>query len=96
MKAARFDSDRILRCCAGKLRIDFRHGPECNGWFTLDGMKTRRITVPHGRKPVPPGTFASMARQLRLTPAEFASVVDCTTTLEEYTATLRRRRSGPE
>jgi hypothetical protein len=94
MKAARFDSDQIMRCCTRKLRIEFRQGPECNGWFLLDGLKACRITVPHGRKPVPPGTFGSMARQLHLAPAEFALLLDCTTSLPEYAALLRQRRGG--
>lgn len=92
MKAAHFDSDEVLRCCKGKLGIQFRQRGECNGWFVLDGLKKCRITVPQGRKPVPPGTLASMARQLRIGVQDFPLLVSCTMSRQQYEDTLRSQR----
>jgi hypothetical protein len=74
----------VKRCCEVKLGVSFRPGHECNGWVEINGQKAARITVPKGRKPIPPKTYKSMARQLKLTVSEFDRLLRCPLTADEY------------
>jgi len=67
----------VKKCCEKKLGIEFRAGNEFNGWLILNGKKTARITIPKGRKPIPPKTYKSMALQLKLTVDELDRLLDC-------------------
>ena len=73
-----------------KLKIKFRKGKELNGWFILEGKKTARITIPKGRKPIPPKTYKSMASQLKLSIIEFDNLLECPLTRCDYEAILKR------
>lgn len=84
MKNAKFNTKDVKDVCEKKLHIEFRDGGEFNGWFWLDGKKAKRITVPKGRKPIPPKTYQSMARQLGLQVGQFDSLLECPLKLKEY------------
>ena len=64
MKNNEYNTLRVKTACENKLGITFRDGAEFNGWFVHEGKRIARVTVPHGRKPIPPKTYASMASQL--------------------------------
>jgi hypothetical protein len=84
MKNSKFHTSRVKSVCENKLEIKFRNGKEFNGWFWLDGIRTKRITVPKGRKPIPPKTYKSMASQLGLSVDEFDSLLECPLKLKGY------------
>ena len=89
MKNAQYDSRDIKKTCEKKLKIIFTDAKEYNGWYWLDGVKVLRITVPKGRKFVPPGTYANMARQLKLKTGEFDQLLDCPLKKEPYDKLIR-------
>lgn len=93
MKNAKFHTRDVKRTCEHKLRIEFRSGKEYNGWFLLNGKKAARITIPKGRKPIPPKTYKSMATQLRLTVQQFDQLLECPLTEEQFTQILSEQAS---
>lgn len=90
MKNSKFHTNDVKSKCESKLKIKHRKGKELNGWFVLDGKKTARITIPKGRKPIPPKTYKSMALQLKLTTAEFDNLLECPLTLRDYKEILKK------
>ena len=92
MKHASRRCHEILATCKTKLGIEFRKGKELSGWFSINGQKAVRITVPKGRKPAKLGTYRSMARQLQLTSSEFDDLLDCPLKREPYIRLLRQRK----
>jgi hypothetical protein len=94
MKNAEYRCNDVKRICENKLQIPFRSGKEFNGWFVLEGRRSARITVPKGRKDIPPGTYRSMARQLFLTVEQFDLLLDCPLKYGEYIAILKYRQQG--
>lgn len=94
MKNAQYDTYDVKGICETKLRIEFRDGKEWNGWFQMDGKKFCRVTVPKGRKFIPPGTYKSMARQLNLTTGQFDALLDCPLTLEKYQEIIKNQQKG--
>ena len=91
MKNSNFNCHDVKTCCENKLNIDFRGGGELNGWFILNGKKVARITVPKGRKFIPPGTYKTMAKQLKLNIAEFDDLLECPLKKEKYEEILRSK-----
>lgn len=91
MTRAQHDSADLKRRCEGKLGIVFRDGKEFNGWFIHNGKKICRITVPKERKPLKPGTFGNMARQLNISAGQLDDLVQCPFGLAGYLAVLRER-----
>lgn len=89
MKNSKYSTSDVKKQCENKLDIEFRSGGEFNGWFWLDGKKTARITVPKGRKPIPPKTYKSMATQLKLAVEDFDDLLECPLTKEKYERKLR-------
>ena len=90
MKNSSFNTHDVKKCCENKLNIDFREGKEFNGWFYLGAKKTARITVPKGRKPIPPKTYKSMAKQLKLNAEEFDELLECTLLHGGYEKIVRK------
>jgi hypothetical protein len=91
MKNAQFHTNNVKSVCENKLEIDFRSGKEYNGWFWLNGKKKKRITIPKGRKPIPPKTYKTMALQLGLHVNEFDSLLECPLTKESYEQLISER-----
>jgi hypothetical protein len=91
MSNGSFNTLDVKRVCETKLEINFRDGKEYNGWYSLDGRKAVRITVPKGRKDIPPKTYSSMANQLLLTEEEFKSLLECPLSHEAYVEILRKQ-----
>lgn len=89
MKNADYNTLRVKTVCEHKLNISFRDGGEFNGWFEYEGRKVARVTVPHGRKPIPPKTYKSMAKQLNLTVEQFDELLDCPLKFEDFLDILR-------
>ena len=80
----------VKRVCENKLKIDFKKGgKEFNGWYTLDGKKVARITVPKGRKDIPLGTYSAMARQLKLHHSDLDRLLACPLTKTQYDDLIR-------
>jgi hypothetical protein len=90
-----YDTHKVRTVCERKLLIDFRNGKEANGWFLLDGKRAARVTVAHGRKPIPPKTYKSIANQLSLTIDELDELLDCTLKFGPYAQLLRTRKNLP-
>ena len=90
MKNAQFDTGNVKYTCENKLQVRFRKGKEFNGWFWLDGKKAKRVTIPKGRKPIPPKTYKSMARQLGLNTSQFDDLLECPLDKEGYEQILRQ------
>ena len=84
MKNTAFDTNDVKHCCENKLRVPFRGGKEFNGWVTINNKKFARITVPMGRKDIPPKTYKLMAKQLKLTTEQFDSLLECLLNWEQY------------
>lgn len=84
MKNAQYNTSHVKDVCEKKLGIVFRSGGELNGWVVADGRKIARLTVPKGKKPIPPKTYQSMAKQLRLATKDFDRLLDCPLSREAY------------
>ena len=84
MKNSKFNVSDIKKIGEKKLHIEFRKGKEFNGWFKLNGKKAKRLTVPKGRKGIPPKTYKTMAKQLGLDVSEFDDLLECPLTKEKY------------
>jgi hypothetical protein len=84
MDNSKFHTFDVKRICENKLRIEFRSGKEYNGWFYKDSRKFARITVPKGKKPIPPKTYKSMAAQLKLTIKQFDDLLNCPLLYKDY------------
>ena len=96
MKNNNFDMRDVKKTCENKLDIDFRSGGEFNGWIWLDNKKVARITIPKGRKGIPPKTYKSMANQLKLNVEDFDSLLECPLSKEKYFIKLREKLSEQE
>jgi hypothetical protein len=84
MLSGRFNTEDVARICTRKLGIQFRMSGERNGWYIYEGRRVARITVAHGRKPIPPKTYKSMATQLKLTVDQFDELLSCPMSGAEY------------
>ncbi|MBI2916435.1 MAG: hypothetical protein HYY01_00430 [Chloroflexi bacterium] len=81
----------VTRAYEHKLGLDFRSGSERNAWYTVDGRKTHRLTLPHGHSgDIRPGTLSKVVNQCRLTPWEFDALVQCPMSAADYEAKIRR------
>lgn len=89
MKNTSFNTNDIKKRCEIKLQIEFREAKEFNGWFRLEGKKITRITVPKGKKFVPPKTYKSMANQLKLKVDQFDDLLECPLKKDGYEEILR-------
>ncbi len=84
MKNTQFNAKAIKKVGENKLDIEFRSGKEFNGWFKLKGIKTKRITIPKGRKGIMRKTYSSMAKQLGLSVSNFDLLLECPLTKIKY------------
>lgn len=91
MKNTQFHTKDVKSTCERKLQIEFRASKEYNGWYIFNGKKAARITIPKGKKPIPPKTYKSMANQLCLTVKEFDELLNCPLTGEEYEKILSKK-----
>ncbi len=91
MRNSSYNTQDVKTCCENKLGINFRSGKELNGWFWLQGKKACRITIPKGRKSIPPKTYKSMANQLKLTVDEFDFLLKCDLTKIDYQEIIAKR-----
>lgn len=91
MKNMKFSTADVKRRCEKKLDIEFRSGKEFNGWFILNGLKVARLTVPKGKKPIPPKTYQSMASQLKIAVTEFDELLECPLGREEYEEIIKAK-----
>lgn len=89
MKNNDYNTIRVKTVCENKLSITFRDGGEFNGWFVYGGKRIARVTVPHGRKPIPPKTYKSMATQLKLSVDEFDRLLDCPLSYTHFVTLLK-------
>ncbi|MBN1270895.1 MAG: hypothetical protein JXB26_01375 [Candidatus Aminicenantes bacterium] len=81
----------VKKKCEEKLNISFRDGKEFTGWVKKNSKKIARITVPKGRKYIPPGTYSFMAKQLKLSVSEFDSFLDCEFKYDKYICIIKDR-----
>jgi hypothetical protein len=91
MKNGKFSTNHVKHVCERKLSINFRVTKECNGWVVFQNVKLSRITVPNGRKPIPPKTYKNMACQLNLTTDELDDLLECPLTTERYFKLLKEK-----
>ena len=90
MQNNKYTAHDIRQICSTKLKLAFKGNSEQNAWYSLDGRKVCRLTVPHGRKNVKPKTYGSMARQLKLTVVQFDELLECSLQRAGYDAIVRR------
>ncbi len=91
MKNSIYNSHDVKQKCENKFNIEFRATKEFNGWYIYNNKKVARITVPRGRKYLPPKTYKSMASQLKLTVDEFDEFLDCPLDKNKYNILLQDR-----
>ena len=84
MLNSKFHTLDVKKVCEKKLHIHFKSGKEFNGWFILNNKKIKRITIPKGRKPIPPKTYKAMANQLGLNINDFDKLLECPLEKDEY------------
>jgi hypothetical protein len=89
MKNSNYHTHDVKKICENKLEIIFKkitgnRSDHFNGWFYFEGKKSKRITISKGRKPIPPKTYSSMAKQLGLNTQQFDSLLECPLTLNDY------------
>ena len=85
MKNSSYHTHDVKKCCENKLEIDFRkRGKEFNGWYYFDDKKTARITIAKGRKPIPPKTYKTMAKQLKLSITDLDDLLECPLNKNKY------------
>lgn len=94
MKNSDYNTLDVKARCESKLGISFKNtqgkrAPHFKGWFVLDGKKTQRITIPKGRKPIPPKTYGSMAKQLGIEIEKFDDLLDCPLEYDEYVKLIK-------
>lgn len=78
MNHARYHSGDVAKVCKAKLGAQFRKGgKELNADVFHDGRKVARITVPKGKKSLPPKTYSRMAQGLHLSTGQFDALMDC-------------------
>ncbi len=92
MKNSSFNSLQVKTKCENKLKIKFRKSGELNGWFEHNGKKIARITIPQGRKFIPPKTYTSMASQLKISVDDFDLLLECPLKYEEYIKKLELKK----
>jgi hypothetical protein len=81
----KYKCNQIKAICENKLNIEFsKKSKEFNGWYHKNGKGFARVTIPHGRKNAPKGTYKSMAHQLLLEISEFDLLLYCTLKNEDY------------
>ena len=92
-------STRELARCLQRLGFveEPKRGKGSHRWFTflLDGMKTRTMLPAH-EKDVPPKTYMSILRHIRLHQSEFRRACRGKLSAEEYAQLLRARRSDTD
>ncbi len=84
MKNASYNTYEVKKILENKLGLRFEGKPELKGWYKLKNKKVARVTVPKGRKFIPPKTYSSMARQLLLDVKQFDKLLDCYIKKNEY------------
>lgn len=84
----KYNTHTVKSRCENKLKINFRKNKEFNGWFEYDGRKICRITIPTGRKPIPPKTYKSFANQLKVSVDFFDGLMRCPNSYKEYIEAL--------
>lgn len=91
MKNGNFSCHDIKHVCEKKLGIIFRNNGEFNGWVMWSTTRIARITIPHGRKFLPPKTYQSMAHQLKISVPEFDEFLACPLTRDRYFEILKEK-----
>ena len=89
MDNSQYDTRDVKRICGNKLGIEFskhsgKRAPHYTGWFYKNGQKLKRITVAKGRKPIPPKTYKTMAKQLGIQVKEFDLLLECPFIYKDY------------
>jgi hypothetical protein len=83
------DKQRVWNAIAQKLGLETRTGKERNAWFTWEGRRILRVTVPKGRGEIAPSTLRSIANQLRLTVRQLEELVNCRLGRDEWIRILQ-------
>jgi hypothetical protein len=82
------DAERIFR----KLDLqDKRNTKHVYGWLIVDGKRVLPLHYSHGRGDMPGHVPERFRNAMHLNRGEFAEMVGCTMTREEYVRVLRRR-----
>lgn len=89
MARASYRANEVLHIVETKLNAITRSRSHNTCWYYLDGKKHHKVTIPHGRKPLPTGTLRAIVRQLLLTPDEFDSLMACPLTGKQYQEIVR-------
>lgn len=82
------ECDRALEKVIGKHPAT----KECNAWYSLDGKRRFRITIPKGKSgDFGTGTKKQIVNQFRLTNAEFTDLHRCTLSAADYEKKIRQK-----
>ena len=97
MNNAKYTCKNVYDKCKSKLKhMQFEtEGKHIYGRYRINGDQLSCIAIPHGRKTVKPGTYANMARQLKLAIWQFDELLDCKFSGEDYQGHLTPSPSIP-
>lgn len=86
----KFNTSDIIKICQKKAEIiERRDNKHIIIWVGINGIKVSRVTIPHGKKILPPKTYKSIAENLKLSVSEFDSFLDCSLSKENYLNKLK-------
>ena len=83
MKNSQFNSHDIKMKCEHKLGMNFDGKKELNARMRYKG-KFIRVTVPKGRKRLPPKTYKTIANQLYLSTSQFDNLLSCPFSKDDF------------
>lgn len=86
-----FKKREVRRAVEQKLGIQLRSNAELNGWYYLEGKKVLRVTVPKGVSDLPTGTAHQIRKQLWLGTPDFAALVRCPMSGNDYERLIRAK-----
>jgi len=89
MDNSHYNTMDVKSVCQNKLLISFnkksgKRADHYTGWFYKNGQKHKRITIPKGRKPIPPKTYKTLALQLGIATTQFDLLLKCPFSYEDY------------
>ena len=80
---------QIAHAIKHKLKGTPRSTKENNVWYEIDGVKVLRITYPHGKGTLSPGTLNSIKNQLKLNREQFIDLIECPMKAKDYEDIIR-------
>lgn len=87
---------QVTRALEQKLSLPFRSGSERSAWYSLDGVRVLRVTIPKekgGRDSLDKGTAGQIRNQLKLDSRQFRDLAACPMSGSDYEQVVRAKQS---